>query len=52
MVQGMGLRVETNLKRIIVVRVDSKVGQKEVNEEIDVITKEMLASGKRFVSFE
>ena len=33
MVQGMGLRIETNLKRIIIVRVDSKVGQEEVNEE-------------------
>ena len=51
-VQGMGLGVETNLKRIIVMGVDPEIGQEEVNEEIDIISEEMLASGERFVGFE
>ena len=50
-VQGMGLGVKTNLKRIIVMGVDPEIGQEEVNEEIDIISKEMLASREGFVSF-
>ena len=42
----------THFKRIVVVRIDSEVCEKEVDQQLDVVLQERRAARKRFVSLE